>query len=236
MVHAETLLAPPSETIDLERIVGGKKPPRHALARPITKLAFVAGVIASMAFPVFAQDGIGPMPQNAQARSYGGGWVCDLGFRVEGAECLALDIPEHAYATGRSFGTGWECGRGYKEVSGTSCNPIPVPANAFLRSYGYDWQCERGYRQERDACVPIVLPGHAYLKEDTSGTGWTCDRGYAAVAGTCLPITVPENGYLTNATYGAAWACERGFVEIDGRCDAIMLPANAFLEQELLRS
>jgi hypothetical protein len=207
-----------------------KEPTRHPLARLIAMTAVMAGVIAFFAFPVLAQDGTGPMPENAQPRSYGGGWVCDLGYRVDGAECLALDIPEHANPTGRSYGTGWECDRGYEEVSGTSCNPIPVPANAFLRSSGYDWQCERGFRQERDACVPIVLPEHAYLTEDSSGTGWTCDRGYAAVAGTCMPIEVPANAYLTNANYGAAWACERGFFKIDGRCSAIILPANAFLD------
>ena len=129
---------------------------RHPLARLIARTAAIAGVIASLAFPVLAQDGTGPMPENAQPRSYGSGWVCDLGYRVEGNECLALDIPEHAYPTGRSYGTGWECDRGYEEVGGTSCNPIPVPANAFLRSYGDDWQCERGFRQERDGCVSIV--------------------------------------------------------------------------------
>lgn len=171
-----------------------KEPTRHPLARLIARMAVVAGMIAFMAFPVFAQDGTGPTPQNAQARSYGGGWVCDLGFRVEGAECLALEIPENAYPTGRSYGTGWECDRGYDEVDGTSCNPIPVPANAFLRSSGYDWQCERGYRQERDTCVSIVLPEHAYLTEDTSGARWARDRGLTAHAETCLPIAVPENG------------------------------------------
>ena len=155
---------------------------RRPLARLIARTAAIAGVIASLAFPVLAQDGTGPMPENAQPRSYGSGWVCDLGYRVEGDECLALDIPEHAYPTGRSYGTGWECDRGYEEVGGTSCNPIPVPANAFLRSYGDDWQCERGFRQERDGCLSIVLPEHAYLTEDSSVTGWTCDRGYAVVA------------------------------------------------------
>ncbi|MCV2880310.1 hypothetical protein OE699_15820 [Sedimentimonas flavescens] len=206
-------------------------PMRHHLTRLIAKAAVISGVIASFAFPVLAQDGTGPIPQNAQARSYGGGWVCDLGFRVEGAECLPLDIPEHAYPTGRSYGTGWECDRGYEEVDRTSCNPIPVPANAFLRSSGYDWQCERGFRQEDEACVPVVLPERAYLTSDHSGTGWTCDRGYEALAGTCSPIAVPENAYLTNADYGAAWACERGFVRIDDRCDAVVVPSNAYLDE-----
>lgn len=208
---------------------------RHPLARLIARTAAIAGVMASFAFAVLAQDGTGPMPQNAQARSYGAGWACDLGYQVDGAECLALDIPEHAYPTGRSYGTGSECIRGYEEVSGTSCNPILVPANAFLRSYGEDWQCERGFRQAREGCLSIVLPEHAYLAEDSSGTGWTCGRGYAVVAGTCIPIAVPANAYLTNASYGAAWACERGFFKIDGRCDAVVLPSNACLNEASYR-
>jgi hypothetical protein len=105
-----------------------------------------------------------------------------------------------------------------------------VPENAFLRSSGYDWQCDRGYRQDRETCVPIVLPDNAYLTDDTSGSGWTCERGFTARSGDCVPIAVPENGYLTNADYGDEWACERGFFEIDGRCDPVALPANAFLD------
>lgn len=85
---------------------------RHPLARLIARTAVMAGVIASFGFPVLAQHGTGPMPGNAQPRSYGSGWVCDLGYRQEADECLALDIREHAYPTGRSYGTGWECDRG----------------------------------------------------------------------------------------------------------------------------
>ncbi|MGQ3486323.1 hypothetical protein [uncultured Roseovarius sp.] len=208
-----------------------REPTILPLSRLIARMAAVAGVMASMAFPVFAQDGTGPLPQNAQSRSYSRGWDCDLGYRVEGAECLALDIPENAYATGRSYGSGWACRRGFEEIGGTACRPMPVPDNAFLRSFGYDWQCDRGYRQERETCVPIVLPDNAYLTEGTSGTGWTCDRGYAAVAQTCLPISVPENAYLTNKNYGDSWACDRGFAKVGDRCDTIVVPANAFLDQ-----
>ena len=213
-----------------------KKSAKHSLARLFARLAIVAGAIASLAFPALAHDGTdrvpqtAPAPQKAQASGYGGGSVCDRGFRVKDAECMALDIPEHAIATGRSYGTGWKCSRGYEEVSGRSCKPILVPANAFLRSTGYGWQCERGFRKQGGGCVAIVLPERAYLTENNSGTGWTCDRGHEAVSGTCAPITVPANAYLTNTNYGAAWACERGFTRIDGRCDAIILPANAYLD------
>lgn len=38
----------------------------HPFARLIAKLAMVAGVIASFAFPVLAQDGAGSKPENAR--------------------------------------------------------------------------------------------------------------------------------------------------------------------------
>lgn len=204
----------------------------RTLGRLVAKLTAVAGLITSLAFPVFAQDGTGPIPQNAQARSYGGGWNCVLGYRVDGAECLTIELPENAYATGRSYGTGWECRRGYEERGEASCAPILVPAHAFLQSYGSDWQCERGYRQDRETCVPIILPEHAFLTEDPGGTGWTCDRGFVADEDACVPVAVPENGYLTNAEYGDTWRCDRGFFEVDDRCDVVVLPANAFLDTD----
>ena len=46
---------------------------RHPLAKLIGRTAVIAGVIASFAFPVLAQDGTRPIPENAQPRSYGGG-------------------------------------------------------------------------------------------------------------------------------------------------------------------
>lgn len=208
------------------------QPKRSFLKRFTVRMAAVPGVIACLAFPVFAQDGNGPVPKNAEARSYGTGWDCAPGFRVDGAACLAIEIPEHAYATGRSYGTGWSCRRGYEEVGEAACEPMPLPANAFLQSTGYGWQCERGYRQEQEACLPIMLPDNAYLTEDPSGSGWVCDRGFAATLDSCIPIAVPENGYLTNADYGAEWVCERGFFEIDGRCDAVELPAKAFINPD----
>ncbi len=209
-----------------------KDPTTRPIARLIARITVAAGLIASVAFPVFAQDGTGPIPQNAQSRSYGEGWNCDLGYRMDGAECLALDIPEDAFATGRSYGLGWECRRGYAAVKGVSCAAIPVPENAFLRSSGYSWQCDRGYRKDRENCVLIDLPDKAYLTDNGSGSGWSCERGFTASSGACVAIAVPENGYLTNADYGEEWTCERGFFKIDSRCDPVALPANAFLVSE----
>jgi hypothetical protein len=206
-------------------------------ARPaaalFARIVFAAGLLSSLAFPAFAQDGFGVLPDNATMRGNGRAWDCDPGFQVDGATCRGIEIPANAYATGRDYGTGWACRHGYEEVEQTSCEAVPVPRNAFLRSSGRDWQCARGFRQDGAACVAIFLPANAYLTEDWSGSAWACDRGFTAEADRCVPIAVPENGYLTNADYGAAWSCERGFVEADGRCDPIVVPAHAFLDPDV---
>ena len=100
----------------------GPRTGTRRMARWSGRVTLLAGLMAALAFPVMAQDGTGPMPLNAQVRSYGTGWICNLGYRVDGADCVALDIPERAYPTGRSYGSGWECDRGYEQVSGISCS------------------------------------------------------------------------------------------------------------------
>lgn len=210
-----------------------RKKKKNALARLTFGLIVVAGIIASIAFPVFAQDGTGPVPDNAEARHYGGGWDCDLGFREDGAECLALYIPDNAYATRRKFGSGWACSRGYQEISGASCEATRVPKNAHLRTAGYDWQCDHGYRQDRETCVPIDIPEHGYLTEE-SGSHWACDRGFTvlidasdgpgwrcewsfeAADNTCMPITLPTNAHLDRS--GNRWHCDRNFQLSEGVC------------------
>ncbi len=178
--------------------------------------ALLTGLVMALALPVLAQDGTGPVPQNAETRSFGGGWDCDVGYRVEGVECLAIDVPENAYATERSYGTGWACRRGYQVAGGTSCEPIPVPENAFLSESTNGWHCERGYRRERDACIVIVLPDHAYLAVDTTGSGWRCERGYEAQGNACLEINLPQNAHLDRT--GNGWRCDRNFQLSGGSC------------------
>ncbi len=139
--------------------------------RALTLMFAVAGLIAFLAAPLAAQDGTGAIPDNAVGRDSGGGWDCTIGYRVDGNTCSVIDLPQNAYATGRAYGSGWACKRGFTETSGMTCEPIPVPENAYLRSSGVDWECARGYRQERDTCVKIVVPEHAFLTDDDSGKG-----------------------------------------------------------------
>ncbi len=79
---------------------------RHPFARLIARMAVIAGVIASFAFPVLAQDGTGLIPQDAQAPSYGDG-------------CIAIDLPENAYLDRPR--NRWSCNRGYR-LSDGECN------------------------------------------------------------------------------------------------------------------
>lgn len=207
----------------------GKKAKRKSLRELLT---VVAGLLAVLAFPVLAQDGTGSVPENAELRSYGDGWDCALGYQVENAECVEIDVPGNAYPTGWSYGSGWACHRGYTELNGEFCEAIQVPENAYLRSSGFDWECHRGYRQYRDTCVSVIVPDNAFLSGETSGRGWECERGFTASDGKCIPISVPKNGYLTNKDYGPEWQCERGFYVNDGRCEPIALPENSFLSPD----
>ena len=190
----------------------------------------LAALVAGLAIPSLAQDGTGLPPENAQDRRFASGWDCDLGYRIADGVCVALEMPANAFPTGRSYGTGWDCQHGFREIRGTICEAIAIPANAFLDASGLSWQCDRGYRKQRDGCTLIAVPENAYLNNRGIGAGWECDRGHVAKAGACIPIVIPDNAYATNANFGAAWRCERGFIATGGRCDPITVPDNSFLD------
>ena len=85
------------------------------------------------------------LPANASARNFGEGWECDRGYRREDNACLAIIVPENAYATNRSYGTGWECMHGFQEVDGAICLEVVVPDGGYLDPSGQRWNCLRGY-------------------------------------------------------------------------------------------
>jgi hypothetical protein len=102
---------------------------------------FMSGVfMGGMSSLSLAQTG--PVPANAHEKSYGGGWECNDGYRLDNGACLKIQIPDHAYAIQSSYGPGWECNYGYRESKG-QCAKIRVPANGFLDSSGERWECER---------------------------------------------------------------------------------------------
>ncbi len=152
MVNAETRLAPMSDTTDLETRQGGNKTTRHPLTRLISKLAFTAVAIPSMAFPALAQDGTAPMPENAQPRSYGAAWACEKGFVKIGDRCDAISLPANAFLDRASYGPGWRCERGYEPLRG-ACVAIDLPLNAYLDRSGNRWSCNRGFQLSDGACT-----------------------------------------------------------------------------------
>jgi len=191
----------------------------------------VASVLVACLAPVsFAQDRNGAMPENAYERSFGGGWICDTGYHLDNGACIAVRVPENAFATGRSFGRGWRCRRSFQEVEGMSCREIVIPPHAFLDSTGMSWSCERGFRKIRNRCEPVDVPGNAFLSGDSYGSGWECDRGFSAESGDCVPINVPDNAFLEQDNYGLGWQCERGYEQQRDACVAIRLPENAHLD------
>jgi hypothetical protein len=76
----------------------------------LARTTVAAGVIASMALPVLARDGTGPLPQNAQSRSYGRGWDCDLGFRLDKVafRCICAKDRVACFSTSAKNTTGGE--------------------------------------------------------------------------------------------------------------------------------
>jgi len=126
-----------------------------------------------LALPAFAQ----PMPENARASSYGDGWECNIGYRLDGDICAAVVVPENAYETNRSHGAGWECHHGFRKVDGTACVAVVVPAGGFLDASGERWHCLRGVFKQGGGCQESGVPENGYLLDGVSGAAWEGARG-----------------------------------------------------------
>lgn len=203
------------------------------IVRPMAKLASISLALSAnllLAGPSFAQSNPADIPKNASAKSYGDGWECDLGYRIAGETCVAITIPENAYATNRSYGSGWECLHGFLQVEGTSCVPVIIPDGGYLGPSGTRWFCHRGFQKIGNTCEKINLPPHAYLTSSAVGSAWKCERGFEAKGDTCIAISVPENAFLNNSGYGRPWSCNRGFFEENGACTKVSVPANAYFD------
>lgn len=191
------------------------------------------GLIAAVllyALPAFAQSTAPPMPENASAKSYGDGWECNIGFRLNENSCVAVVVPQNAYDTNRSYGSGWECLHGFRKTDEAACVAVEVPEGGFLDPSGERWRCLRGYIKVDDTCQEIVLPANAYLTDASYGPAWTCERGFEANNDRCTAIAVPANAYLNGLGYGQPWTCERGFFAQDSLCEAVAIPANAYFD------
>lgn len=213
------------------------RPPQSNIAHIATDIpTIMAPVIGSiiaillLALPAFAQTAAQPMPENASAKSYGGGWECNIGFRLNENDCVAVIVPQNAYETNRSYGSGWECLHGFRSIDKTACVAVDVPEYGYLDPSGERWRCLRGFIKVDDTCQEIILPANAYLADASYGSTWTCERGFEVTGDLCTAIAVPANAYLNGSGYGQPWTCERGFLENNGLCEAVVMPANAFFD------
>ncbi|MDP2520880.1 hypothetical protein Q8W33_20125 [Shimia thalassica] len=210
----------------------------HAIAAcipaqtPTVMALFIGSILAVMLFvlPAFAQTDAQPMPENASAKSYGDGWECNIGFRLNENACVAVVLPQNAYDTKRTYGTGWECLHGFRKTDEDNCVAVEVPEGGFLDPSGERWRCLRGYIKVDEACQKIVLPANAYLADASYGSAWTCERGFEATGDLCTAIAVPANAYLNGSGYGQPWTCERGFFEQAGQCEAVAIPENGYFD------
>ncbi|CUH65449.1 MSP1 EGF domain 1 [Thalassovita gelatinovora] len=195
--------------------------------------ALLIGLIVAvllLALPAFGQTADQPMPENASAKSYGDGWECNIGFRLNEDTCVAVIVPQNAYDTNRSYGSGWECLHGFRRTDEAACVAVEVPEGGFLGPSGERWRCLRGYIKVDDTCQEFVLPANAYLADASYGSTWTCERGFETTGDQCTAIEVPANAYLNGSGYGQPWTCERGFFEQAGLCEAVVIPANAYFD------
>ena len=70
---------------------------RHPLAR----LTILAGIMASLAFPVLATDCVNPMPERDRLHRDGGRFLCDHDVPMEVPEQLLSEHPAHRSPLGR---------------------------------------------------------------------------------------------------------------------------------------
>lgn len=223
----------------MDRKSGTPEPrPAHTVEAQIpantsTVMALFMGstiAVILLALPAFSQTATQSMPENASAKSYGDGWECDIGFRLNGDACIAVVVPQNAYDTNRSYGSGWECLYGFRKTDDAACVAVDVPEGGYLDPSGERWRCLRGYIKVDDTCQEVMVPENAYLVDVASGSAWTCERGFEATGDQCIPIAVPANAYLNGSRYGQPWTCERGFFEQAGLCEAVVIPENAYFD------
>ena len=164
---------------------------------------------------IFAKGVSKEVPENSTAKSYGGGWSCNKGYRESKGACAEVKVPANAYPTNKTYGQGWECKRGFQEVNNT-CNHIKVPKNGYLDYSGIRVECDRGYLMVNKTCEAIKVPVNGYLEKSSYGPGWTCERGYRADKDDCVALSMPENSYIGYS--GNAWECNKPYIKKRGSC------------------
>jgi hypothetical protein len=127
------------------------------------------------------------IPENAKSNPYGGGWLCNSGFKRVGDGCSKVEIPLNAKLN--VYGNGWDCASGFRRV-GDGCSKVEIPPNAKLNVYGNGWDCASGFRRVGDGCSKVEIPLNAKL--NVYGNGWDCNKGFKIVKGSCIVMSAEE--------------------------------------------
>jgi hypothetical protein len=190
----------------------------------------LASVLAACPGSASAQNTAVNVPRNAHAFDNGRGWECDHGYRTAREECIAIMVPENAYAVTSTYGAGWQCTWGYRQV-GEACVPVAVPKNAYLVSSarGRGWECERGFRERAGSCIQIEVPPNAYLRDSAYGRGWECERGYRAVVKAC--IDAEKSQVRIDEPSDEDLKCQRAMRQDADICLRVVIPDNGYLEE-----
>jgi hypothetical protein len=159
-------------------------------------------------------DGLA-IPENSNARDYGGGWDCDIGFFKDGDSCKEILLPKNALQTDMRYSDSWVCRRGYALVGG-DCEKMLIPKNAYLNAPATRWECDRGFREINQKCEEIEVPENGFLTDSIFGQGWKCERGFKIENGLCAVLEIPENGHIDYS--GHDWECDRPFTREGNTC------------------
>jgi hypothetical protein len=155
------------------------------------------------------------IPKNSNARDYGGGWDCDIGFFKDGESCKEILLPKNALQTDMQYSDSWVCRRGYMLV-GRECEKVLIPENAYLNAPATRWECERGFREINQKCEKIEVPVNGFLTDSIFGRGWKCERGFKIENELCVALEIPDNGHIDYS--GHDWECDRPFIREGDTC------------------
>lgn len=123
-------------------------------------------------------------PSNSSPAVIGQGCSCDLGYELQGKQCVKMDIPENASA---SILGGWDCDTGYEE-RGNQCVKAHLPKNADF-TYDANWECKQGYQRNGQECDKVELPKNAHF---IYGATWECNAGFVSTGKSCREMSRDE--------------------------------------------
>ena len=138
MDHERELLTSTPQTSSLAHILNNSQTVMWLLTGAICVLLLTA-------LSTHAQSAKLPVPENASSKSYGDGWECNIGYRLNGETCLSVVVPENAFETKRRYGSGWECLHGFRQSDESECTAVIVTVGEYWCPSRQRWHLSRGF-------------------------------------------------------------------------------------------